>query len=142
MIRQLSIFLENKPGRLAEATKLLAEQKIDIRALSIADTTNLGILRLIVNKPQDAEKAFKEAGFTVSITKVIGIVVPDQPGGLYRAITVLSDEGIGVEYMYAFVNATDASAYVILRVEDSEKAVEILTAAGIEIMDPNELYTE
>ncbi len=141
LIKQISIFVENKPGRLAEVTALISKANIDIRALSIADTTNFGILRLIVDQPDKAQKVLKEGGFTVSITDVMGIVVKDTPGGLYPAIQVLSDEGVTVEYMYAFVNASKDEAYVILRVEDTGRAIEILTRNNITLVDPETLYT-
>ena len=102
-IKQISIFVENKPGRLAKITSLLAENSVDIRALSIADTTDYGILRLIVSDPEKAEKVLKEAKMTVSITHVLGIGIPDVPGGFSVAIKTLADAGISVEYAYAFI---------------------------------------
>lgn len=137
-IKQISIFVENKPGRLAEITALLAENQIDIRALSIADTTDYGILRLIVNDPQKAESILKADGLTVSITEVLGIGIPDTPGGFAKAIGVLSEEGIGVEYAYAFITPEVGTAYVIIRVADNEKALSVLKEAGIQII--NELF--
>ncbi len=132
-IKQLSVFVENKSGRLAKITAIIAKAGIDIRALSVADTTNFGILRLIVNKPDEAEKVLKEAGFTVSLTNVIAIGIPDEAGELSKAISVLADAGITVEYMYAFLSRNDGKAYVILRVEDNDAATAILKNADIEL---------
>lgn len=140
IIKQLSIFVENKQGRMAEITRLLADNQIDIRALSIADTTDYGILRLIVNKPERAMEALKKEGMTVSLTNVIAIAVPDCPGGLNKAVEVLSAEGIGIEYMYAFLNPKRETAFVILRVEDNEKAIQVLLEGGISLMRSEELY--
>lgn len=141
IIKQLSIFVENKPGRMAEITETLAQRHIDIRALSIADTTDYGILRLIVDKPEEAVKALKDESMTVTLTDVIAIAIPDKPGGLSGAVRVLSDEGIAIEYMYAFLNPKEDTAFVILRVENNQKAIDVLSAAGIKLMPSEELYT-
>ena len=136
-IKQISIFVENKPGRLADITSLVAEKGIDIRALSIADTTDYGILRLIVNDPEKAEAALKDSGLTVSMTNVLGIGIPDEPGGFSRAIRVLADAGISVEYAYAFITPEVGAAYVIIRVENNEDATAVLTKAGIKLIEQN-----
>ena len=120
LVKQISIFLENKSGRLAEVTKVLGENNIDISALSIADTTDFGILRLIVNNPDKAEKVLKDNEFTVSCTSVIAIAVEDTPGGLAKALSILEEESIGIEYMYAFVGKADDEALVIIRVENPD----------------------
>ena len=104
IIKQISIFVENKAGRLAEITEAIAAAGIDIRALSIADTTDFGILRLIVDKPEAAALALKEAGLTVSITNVIAVGIDDTPGAFSVPMRVLADAGIDVEYMYAFIS--------------------------------------
>lgn len=140
VIKQLSVFVENQPGRLAEITDALYKKEIDIRALSIADTTNFGILRLIVNHPARAESALKDQGFTVSQTEVIGVGVTDEPGGLAAALAVLSGAGIAVEYMYAFVSKAEKTAYVILRVEDNEQAEKALRANNIPVLGAEEIY--
>lgn len=140
VIKQLSIFVENQPGRLAEITNALCQKDIDIRALSIADTTNFGILRLIVNHPARAESILKEQGFTVSQTDVIGVGVTDEPGGLARALNVLNEAQIGVEYMYAFVSKAEKTAYVILRVENNAQAIEVLEDNGIKVLSHEEIY--
>ncbi|HHV29087.1 ACT domain-containing protein [Acetivibrio mesophilus] len=134
LVKQISVFLENKSGRLAEVTKILADSNIDISALSIADTTDFGILRLIVNDPETAEKALKDNGFTVSCCSVIAISVPDKPGGLAKALSVLESEAIGIEYMYAFVGKAENEALVILRLDNPEKAVDMLEGAGVKVL--------
>ncbi len=140
-IKQISVFVENKAGRLAEITGLLERNNIDIRALSIADTRDFGILRLIVNDPDTAEKVLKDAGFTVSLTQVIAIGVNDEPGGLASAMKTLYENKISVEYMYAFISRTDKTAFVILRVEDNEKAIEVLKKFHIKVLTSEDLYT-
>lgn len=132
---QLSVFVENKQGRLAEITRILGNNGIDIRALSIADTKEFGILRLIVSEPKRGALVLKEEGFTVSLTKVICIGIEDQPGGLANAMEVLRDNAISVEYMYAYISRSDTNAYVILRVADNEKAIRILGSHGFAIVD-------
>lgn len=140
IIKQLSVFVENKHGRMADITKTLAAHNIDIRALSIADTADYGILRLIVDKPEEAILALKEDKLTVSLTEVIAISVPDTPGGLSKAVEALSDRDVDIEYMYASLNPSDDSAFVILRVEDNEQAISLLKAAGIKLLCSNSLY--
>lgn len=140
VVKQISIFLENTSGRLAEVTKILGENSIDIRALSIADTTHFGILRLIVNQPEKAEKVLKEHGLTVSGTSVIAIGVKDQPGGLAKALEVLDGESIGIEYMYAFISKKEDEALVILRVEDPDGAVASLKRNGISVLSADQVY--
>lgn len=140
LIQQISAFVENKKGRLSEITKALSQAGIDIRALSIADTTDFGILRLIVDKPGEAVEALKNVGMTVSITNVLAIAIPDAPGGFYSAIKVLSDADISVEYAYAFVTPKEGAAYVIIRVEDNERAVGVLQASGIRLLSQEEIF--
>lgn len=139
-VEQISIFLENKSGRLAEVTKILGDNQIDISALSIADTTDFGILRLIVNNPAKAVNVLKEKGFTVSSTSVIAIGIQDRPGGLSRALEILDQGKIGIEYMYAFVGKAEAEAMVLLGVDDSTKAVEVLRANGISVLSAKQVY--
>lgn len=140
-IKQLSVFVENKPGRLSLITDTLEKKAIDIRALSIADTTDFGILRLIVNKPDEAEKALKDEGFAVSLTQVIAIGIEDKPGGLSKALRILLGAGIGVEYMYAFLSRDGNKAYVILRVEDNQKAIHVFEENGVLLLDSTDIYT-
>lgn len=140
LIKQISVFVENKQGRLAQITKILSDNGIDIRALSIADTADYGILRLIVNDPEKAIDALKKADMTVSITNVLAIGIPDVPGGFAGAIRVLSDAGMGVEYAYAFITPKDGAAYVILRVDDNIKASEILKEGGITLLSQDQIF--
>lgn len=139
-VKQISVFLENKSGRLAEVTRVLGENNIDISALSIADTTHFGILRLIVNDPEKAEEVLKVHGFTVSGTNVIAIGVKDQPGGLAQALEVLDRENIGIEYMYAFVGKAEEEALVILRVEDPDRAISALNDNRVSVLTSDQVY--
>ncbi len=140
LIKQISIFVENKPGRLSAVTKLLSDNGIDIRALSVADTKDFGILRLIVNKPDKACEVLKNADCTVSLTNVIAIGIHDQPGGLSAAMDCLYGANISVEYMYAFISKSEDQAYVILRVENNDKAVEALKESNFTILKAEEVY--
>lgn len=140
-IKQISIFVENKPGRLADITEILAKNQIDIRALSVADTTDYGILRLIVNTPEKAQAALKEAGITASLTNVLGICVSDSPGEFAKATRILADASLGVEYVYAFITPQKGSAYVILRVADNDKAAEVLAEQGIRIISQKDIFS-
>lgn len=141
LIKQLSVFVENRTGRLAEITEILFKHNIDIRAFSIAETADYGIFRLIVNQPEKAVEALRANSITVSLTDVIAVEIPDKPGGLYRAVEVLTQAGVSIEYMYAFVSPKAGMAYVILRVEDYEKASEVLTEKGIRLLCGHELYS-
>ena len=142
LVNQISVFLENKEGRVAQVTQILSDSKINIRALSIADTTEFGILRLIVDKPEKAEKALKDEGFTVSITEVIAISIEDEPGGLAKALELLHENKISVEYIYAFISKTSHRANVILRVESCERAIESLETGGFLVLTANEVYDQ
>jgi len=139
-IKQISVFLENKAGRLAEVTKILGENSININALSIADTAEFGILRLIASDPEKVHDVLSKAGFSVSSTDVIAIAVDDKPGGLSIALKYLEEEKVDIEYLYAFVGKTSGQALVILRVEDWEKATEILKKGGIEVLSEKEAH--
>lgn len=139
-IHQLSVFVENKSGRLLSITKILKEHSVDIRAFSIADTTDFGILRLIVDKPDEAREALKQAGFMVRLTEVIAVSIADHPGALADVLEILSNNGISVEYAYAFITRRDQGAYVILRVEDNVKAARILQENSIELLPASEVY--
>ncbi|AZT90207.1 ACT domain-containing protein [Caldicellulosiruptor changbaiensis] len=140
-VKQISVFLENKSGRLAEVTSILGKNNIDISALSIADTTDFGILRLIVNKPDLALQVLKENGFTVSATDVIAIAVEDKPGGLAKVLDILYKNDIGIEYMYAFVGKITDEALVILKVENGDYAVNVLKENNVRILSANEVYS-
>lgn len=139
-IKQLSVFVENRPGKLSAVTRLLGDNKIDIRAMSIADTKDFGILRLIVNDPEKALDVLKENEYPVTITNVIAIGVDDAPGGLAGAMEALYENNIGLEYMYAFVSKTENTAYVVFRVENNEKALEALTEKGYNALTAKDLY--
>ncbi len=139
-IKQISIFLENKQGRLAAVTKLLAEEGVNIRALSIADTSDFGILRLIVNEPDKAYEVLKEQGFTVSMTEVIGVAMSDEPGGLAGVMEILEKRQVNIEYLYAFVGSAYEDALVIFRVENIDDAIKVLQEKGINILKGEEIY--
>lgn len=136
---QLSIFLENRAGRLAEVTRLLSEAKVNIRALSLADTSDFGILRLIVSDFDTAQKVLKDAGFTVGKTTVVAVVVDDKPGGLHALLDMLRDASINVEYMYAFVQQSGDNAVIIFRFDRTEQAIELLAENKIKMIPSEEL---
>lgn len=140
MAKQISVFLENKAGRLSHVTRVLGEAGINIRALSIADTSDFGILRLIVNDPDKAYRILKEAGFTVSETEVIAVQVPDSPGGLATVLEQMTVENLNIEYLYAFLGTTGDDALVIFKVEDINRARNIFTEKGIKFLDEKILY--
>ena len=137
MVDQISVFLENETGGLADVVAVLARSAIDIRALALADETDFGILRLIVNDTERATGALKEAGFTVRKTPVVAVQIPDRPGGLAATLDAL--RGVDVEYMYAFVQKSGEQALVVFRFEDAEKAVETLRKAGAKILDARDV---
>ncbi len=139
-VQQISVFLENKSGRLAKLTDVLGESGINIRALSIADTSDFGILRLIVSQPQQAFKVLKEAGFTVSMTDVIAVEVEDKPGGLAKVLSVLESAGINIEYLYAFLEKSSNDALVVFRVEQIDEAVSLLAKNNINVLKGEEVY--
>jgi hypothetical protein len=130
LVKQISIFLENKEGRLAELTSILAEEGININALTIADTSDFGILRIIVDDVKKTEKLLKEYGFSVSVTDVVAIDIDNVPGGIARPLSKLHENGISVEYIYAFLAKKDDTAHVIFKVNDVEAAVSMLIESG------------
>jgi len=138
IIKQLSIFLENKSGRLTEVTEILGKENINISALSIADTAEYGILRLILNNPDKAVKALRDNGFSVNLTDVIALIIPDEPGSLAKALKILSKEGISIEYMYAYSFGEKAS--VVLRTEDIQKTIKTLQDHKMELLKASEVY--
>ncbi len=140
IIKQISIFVENKKGRLAEITKIISDAQVDIRALSIADTTDFGILRLIVNEPDKAAEALKAQGITVSITNVIAVGINDTPGAFSVPMQILAEADIDVEYLYAFITRKSEKAYVILRVADNDAAAKVLADKGVEILTEEEFH--
>jgi len=138
--KQLSIFLENRSGRLHEVTDVLGRVGINIRALSLADTSDFGILRLIVDKPDEAYRTLRDAGFTVRETDVLAVEISDQPGGLARVLEIFRDGGINVEYMYAFVEKSGENAVVIFRTEDIGRSSLLLQEHGIPQIEGERLY--
>ncbi|MGC9325807.1 MAG: ACT domain-containing protein [Desulfomonilia bacterium] len=139
-VEQISIFLENKPGGLTSVTRVLKDANINIRALSLADTSDFGILRLIVDDVTTAKKVLNENGFAVGKTHVIAVEVPDRPGGLHSILELLSAEGINVEYMYAFVERSGEHAVIIFRFDAIEEAIEILTKGGFRVLPGEKVY--
>ena len=140
MAKQISIFLENKAGRLASVTRVLGDSGINIRALSIADTSDFGILRLIVNEPTRAYKILKDAGYTVSETDVIAVQIPDIPGGLATVLEQMAGEGLNIEYLYAFIGTSEKDALVIFKVEDLQKTIATFNEKGIKFIPEKQLY--
>lgn len=138
-IKQLSIFVENRPGRLAEITDLLGQEKIDIRAVCVSDTREFGILRLIVDDPEAAAEKIKAHGCTCSLCDVLVLRLDDNPGGLAYPMHALAEVGISVEYMYAFVSKSTDAAYVIFRVQDNEHAMEVLAKKGVSMASQEEI---
>jgi hypothetical protein len=138
-VEQISVFLENKSGRLAEVTQLLADNGINLRALSLADTADFGILRLIVNDIERAKLVLKDGGFTVGKTEVVAVEVLDKPGGMASILGVLSTNNINVEYMYAFVQKSGEHAIIIFRFDDLDGAISALQGAGIRILKGEEV---
>ena len=138
-ISQLSIFVENKQGTIAGITESLAAAGISIRALSVADTQEFGILRLSVSDIDKAKAVLSDNNCVVSVTKVIGIEIPDTPGGLSKVLRVIADNGINVEYLYAFITVAGENAYVVLRVEDNENAARIMEKNGIKLISQHDI---
>lgn len=139
-LEQISIFLENKPGGLSSVTKSLRDAGINIRALSLADTSDFGILRLIVNDVAKAKEVLNASGFAVGKTSVVAVEVPDKPGGLHSILDALTAEGVNVEYMYAFVQRSGENAVIIFRFNSTDKAIEILQRKGFHILPGDKVY--
>ena len=140
-VEQISIFLENKAGRLAEVCQVLSEGGVNIRALSLADTSDFGILRLIVDNNDRAKEVLKERGFTVGKTDVVAVEVEDRPGGLSRILDILSRQNINVEYMYAFVQHSGKDAVIIFRFDDIDMAVKLLQENNVKVLEGKTVYT-
>jgi hypothetical protein len=140
-VEQISIFLENKPGSLEEATRILKDAGINIRTLSLADTTDFGVLRLIVNDVETASRVLKEQGLRFSRTTVVAVEVPDQPGGLHGILGVLSKNGINLEYLYAFVEKSGRNAVIIFRFDDPDAAIEVLRKNGMTVLPGAKIYS-
>ena len=141
-IKQISVFVENRPGALYAMTGVLAQHKVDLRALSLAETSDFGIVRIIVDDVYKATTVLKDAGYVHSVTNVLGVAIPDVPGGLNRVLQVLTDARVNVEYMYAFLGGKDSEhAYMIFRVADSEAAAAALASRGIQTVDQEKMDT-
>ena len=139
-IKQISVFVENKPGSLYALTAVLAQGQIDMRALSLAETKDFGIVRLIVNDVYKTTTLLKDAGYVHSLTPVVGVAIPDVPGGLNRVLQVLTDARVNVEYMYAFLGGKDVDhAYMIFRVADDKAAEAALAARGIQTLTQEQI---
>jgi hypothetical protein len=140
-VEQISVFLENKAGRLAEVAQVLSKAGVNIRALSLADTSDFGILRLIVDDNEKATAALREEGFTAARTDVVAVEVEDKPGGLSTILDVLSRQNVNVEYMYAFVQHTGKDAIIIFRFDDIDRAVKLLRENNIRVLEGKTVYT-
>jgi len=137
--KQLSVFLENKKGRICAAADILAQNHVNIRALSLADTSEFGILRLIVDKPDEGKQALNDAGIVVRVTNVLALTMDDTPGGTLGVLRLLAESGISVEYMYAYVGKTTGKAFMIIQAEELEAAEEILRRNGFVQADISEI---
>jgi len=140
-VEQISIFLENKPGTLAEVTRILGDTGINIRALSLADTKDFGILRLIVNDTEKAKTALGQKGYTVRKTEVVAVEVPDRPGGLADIMKFLADAQINVEYLYAFVQQSGENAIIIFRFDETDRAISVLSEKKVPILEGKKIYS-
>ncbi len=138
---QISVFLENKAGRLAEVASILAEAEVNIRALALADTSDFGVLRMIVNDNQKAITALKNRGFTVGKMDVVAVEVEDRPGGLHRILDILNKAGINVEYMYAFVTQSGDNAIMIFKFVNIDEAVKVLLENDVTVINGSKVYT-
>lgn len=139
-IKQISIFLQNKTGHLSEVTTLLGEADIDIRALSIADTSDFGILRLIVSDPEKAYEILNAADIMVSLTDVAAVAVEDKPGGFARLAQLLAVENVNIEYLYVFASRATNRAFAVIRAEDMNKCMDVLKKHNAEILTNQEAY--
>ena len=140
LINQLSVFVENKPGRLAAVIEALGKNNINMSALSLADTSEYGILRIIVDNPDAAAEVLKGIGVVVKITKVLAIPMDDTPGGLSKILDIFLKNEINVDYMYAFVGKTEKKAVMVVKVSDAQKAEDVLQKAGVVTLDADEAY--
>ena len=142
LINQLSVFVENKPGRLAAVIEVLGKNNINMSALSLADTSEYGILRIIVDNPDGAAEILKGIGVVVKVTKVLAISMDDTPGGLSKILDIFLKNEINVDYMYAFVGKTEKKAVMVVKVSDAKKAEEVLQNAGIATLGADEAYRQ
>lgn len=138
-VKQISVFLENRPGKIAEFTELLSENGIDMRALSLAEAEDFGIVRMIVDQVYNTSTVLKDAGYVFSITNVVAVAIPDEPGGLNKVIHVLGKNEVNVDYMYAFTARKAGVANMIFRVTDNQKAIDVLMANNIKPISQDDL---
>ncbi|MBC6680610.1 hypothetical protein [Zhenpiania hominis] len=139
LIKQMSVFVENTTGRLAQLTRVLGNDGIDIKASCIADTVDFGILRCIVDDPEEATRVLKEHGFTASITEVIAVELEDRPGGFADVLEILAKENIGVNYIYSTIRSKEGAAIIVLKVEDPQKAIDVLLSNNVKLYKAHEL---
>ncbi len=133
-INQISVFLENRKGRLYDVTDILGKNKIDIRALTVAESQDFGVLRMVVDKPQEALNLLKANGFVANFTEIVALEVEDKPGGLSKILGILTKNNINVEYMYGFVEKFSKKALMVFRFENTDKALDVLTKHKIKIL--------
>jgi len=138
-IKQITMFIENRPGRISEFTTLLAENDIDLVAISVADTTNFGILRAIVNDYEKAASLLLKSGYTVNVTDVLSVAVPDTPGGLSGVMKLLKENDVSIEYLYSLVNRIEDQAIIILRVNNPQNAEIVFEKAGVRMLSHDDI---
>ena len=139
IIKQLSVFLENRTGRLTELTGILAANDINISAFSIADTADYGILRMIVGRPERAAEILRAAGFAIKVTDVVGMIIPHKPGGLHKALQIISDNHVAIDYMYAFAS-DENKATVVIRAESLQQLITVLQEHQLELLQQDDVY--
>ncbi|MBE7052084.1 MAG: ACT domain-containing protein [Ruminococcaceae bacterium] len=139
-VKQIAVFIENKKGSLADVTRFIADHKINLRALSIADTQDFGILRIITDNPDNARDILREAGYTVTATSVLAVAIDDAPGAMASVLEILNDADVVIEYTYAFMSSAPGKAYMIFRVDNNHKATAALTAKGVSVLSQSDLF--
>ena len=138
LIKQLSVFLEDRSGRLTELTRILAENDVNITALSVAETADYGIVRMVVGRPELAKKVLEKAGFSIGLTDVVCVNMPEKPGSLYRILEILTDEKINIDYMYAF--SKNAVALAVIRAADVAQVIEVLQQHRLQLLSQSDIY--
>ncbi len=139
LVKQMSVFVENTTGRLADLTRIMAENNIDIKGSTIADTVDFGILRCIVAEPEEAVAVLREHGFTASITELIAVALEDKPGGLHKVLEILCKEEIGVDYIYSTIKSGEGEAIIMIKVSEPEAAVKALSDNGVRLVGMDEI---
>ena len=140
-IRQLSVFVENKPGTLAEVTDAISDAQIDIRAMCMAETQQFGLIRMIVDDVETAKQKLADRNLFVKTTEVVGVAVDDEPGGLAKAVRIVGDAGINIDYLYAFISVSKKNAYVVIRVDDNAAAEKLLAEKGFKLVTESDIST-